>query len=129
MASMTVETLEYFRRVMRRALDNECMIERLRQEHSMRESQTLISIGINTSPAGSWSKRRAFDQMDWLSKTFITATEIQMALDQLADPMLKRDKNDTEALVKRFNKNNINGRITLKEFIDELTTKVPTKSY
>jgi len=47
----------------------------------MRESQTLISIGINTSPAGSWSKRRAFDQMDWLSKTYITATEIQMALD------------------------------------------------
>jgi hypothetical protein len=80
-ASMTVETLEYFRRVMRRALDNECMVERIRQEHSMRESQTLISIGINTSPAGSWSKRRAFDQMDWLSKTFITATEIQMALD------------------------------------------------
>ena len=81
MTSMTVETLEYFRRVMRRAIDNECMIERIRQEHSMRESQTLISIGINTSPAGSWSKRRAFDQMDWLSKTYITATEIQMALD------------------------------------------------
>ncbi len=129
MTSMTVETLEYFRRVMRRALDTECMIEKIRQEHSMRESQTLISIGINSSPHGSWSKRRAFDQMDWLAKSFITATEIQMALDQLADPMLKRDKNDTEALVKRFNKNRINGKITLKEFMDELTTKAPTKSY
>lgn len=30
MTSMTVETLEYFRRVMRRALDIECMIEKIR---------------------------------------------------------------------------------------------------
>ena len=77
MTAMTVETLEYLRRVMRRALDTECIIERIRQEHSTRESQTLISIGINTSPVGgAWSKRRAFDQMDWLAKTHISATEI-----------------------------------------------------
>jgi len=43
--------------------------------------------------------------------------------------MIKRDKNDTEALVKRFNKNRLNGKITLKEFMDELTTKAPTKTY
>jgi hypothetical protein len=30
MTAMTVETLEYLRRVMRRALDTECTIERIR---------------------------------------------------------------------------------------------------
>jgi hypothetical protein len=30
MTSMTVETLEYFRRVMRRALDTEMMVEKIR---------------------------------------------------------------------------------------------------
>ena len=65
--------------------------------------------------------------MDWLSKGFITATEVQMAFDQLADPQVKRDKTDTEAIIRRFNKDRTHGRIAIKEFIDELTPKVPTK--
>ena len=52
MTSMTVETLEYFRRTLRRALDTEMAVEKIRQEHSMREQQTLMAAGINTSPAG-----------------------------------------------------------------------------
>jgi hypothetical protein len=52
MTAMTVETLEYFRRTLRRALDTEMLVEKIRQEHSMREQQTLMAAGINTSPAG-----------------------------------------------------------------------------
>jgi hypothetical protein len=81
MTTMTVETLEYFRRTLRRALDTEMIVEKIRQEHSMREAQTLSAAGVNSSPAGLWSKRRAFDQMDWLSKGFIQSGELQMALD------------------------------------------------
>jgi hypothetical protein len=76
MTSMTVDTLEYFRRTLRRCLDTEIIVEKIRQEHSMRETQTLMAAGINTSPAGMWSKRKAFDQMDWLSKGFIQANEV-----------------------------------------------------
>ena len=129
MTSMTVETLEYFRRTLRRALDTEMLVEKIRQEHSMREQQTLMAAGINTSPAGQWSKRKAFDQMDWLAKGFVQTNEVQMAIDQIADPHLRRDKNDTDALIRRFNKDRGHGKISLKEFIDELTPKVPTKSY
>ena len=95
----------------------------------MRESQTLQVAGINTSPAGQWSKRKAFDQMDWLSKGFIQANELQMAMDQLAEPQIRRDKNDTEAIIRRFNKDRAHVKISLKEFLDELTPKVPAKSY
>lgn len=38
-------------------------------------------------------------------------------------------KEDIEALVRRFNKDRTHGRVTLKEFIDELTPKVPKKNY
>lgn len=95
----------------------------------MREQQTLMAAGINTSLAGQWSKRKAFDQLDWLAKGFIQTNEVQMAIDQIADPQIRRDKNDTDALIRRFNKDRAHGKISLKEFIDELTPKVPTKSY
>jgi hypothetical protein len=52
-----------------------------------------------------------------------------MAIDQIADPQIRCDKNDTDALIRRFNKDRAHGKISLKEFIDELTPKVPTKSY
>jgi hypothetical protein len=38
MTTMTVETLEYFRRALRMALDTEMWVEKIRQEHSMREA-------------------------------------------------------------------------------------------
>ncbi len=52
-----------------------------------------------------------------------------MALDQLADPQLRRDKTDTDALIRRFNKDRGHGRVSMKEFLDEMTPKIPTKAY
>jgi hypothetical protein len=34
-----------------------------------------------------------------------------------------------EALLRRFNKDKLNGRVSLPEFLDELTPKVPEKPY
>ena len=43
--------------------------------------------------------------------------------------MIGKGRADLESIVRRFNKDRTHGRISLKEFIDELTPKVPTKSY
>jgi hypothetical protein len=74
---MSPETVEVFRRTLKRALDTEIMIERLRQANITKEAQTLQSVGLHASNANSWSKRKAFDQMDWLNKAYITVIEVQ----------------------------------------------------
>lgn len=76
-----------------------------------------------------WSRRKAFEQIDWLARGYITASEIMQALESLGDPEKAFGKSDAEVVVKRFNKNKGSGRVTLKEFIDEVTPKVPSKSY
>lgn len=131
MSSMTVETTEAFRRVIQRALEVEKTVERLRQDHGAREIQTLQASGISTgvNPALKWSKQKAFLQMDWLQRGFITQNEISQAVDQLAEPGIAKDKDDYEMLVKRMNKDKTHGRVSMKEFIDELTPKCPTKVY
>jgi len=34
-----------------------------------------------------------------------------------------------EGLIRRFNKDKMNGRISLPEFLEELSSKVPDKAY
>ena len=131
MSTMTVETTEALRKVIKRALELETTVERMRQDHGGREIQTLQAAGISTgvNPALKWSRQRAFAQMDWLQRGFITISEIQQALDQLADPTPPKDKDDSDLLVRRMNKDKAHGRVSMKEFIDELTPKCPTKAY
>jgi Ca2+-binding EF-hand superfamily protein len=76
-----------------------------------------------------WSRRRAFEQIDWLARGHVTSSEILQALESLGDPGLSIGKNDVDSIVRRFNKNKVHNRITLKEFIDEVTPKVPSKSF
>jgi hypothetical protein len=38
-------------------------------------------------------------------------------MDQLGEPTANRDKNDIEALIRRFNKDRAHGRVSLKDFI------------
>jgi hypothetical protein len=40
-----------------------------------------------------------------------------------------KDSIEMEAMIRRFNKDKLNGRISLPEFIDELTPKCPEKAY
>lgn len=80
-----------------------------------------------TNVVSKWSKSKAFEQMDWLAKGYISGVELEQAIEKLADPMLRRDKNDIECLVRRFNKDKSTGKVSIKEFIDELLPKVPLK--
>jgi hypothetical protein len=43
--------------------------------------------------------------------------------------ILKQDALDLECLIRRFNKDKLNGRVSLPEFLDELTPKNPEKAY
>jgi len=58
MGTMTVETTEALRKVIKRALELETTVERLRQDHGGREIQTLQAAGISTgvNPALKWSR-------------------------------------------------------------------------
>lgn len=93
----------------------------------MRELQTIQNNGLTTSAM--WSRRKAFEQIDWLARGYITGSEVMQALESLGDHTQAIAKNDVESIVKRFNKNRTNGKISLKEFIDEVTPKVPSKSF
>jgi len=43
--------------------------------------------------------------------------------------VLKQDALDLECLIRRFNKDKLNGRVALNEFLEELTPKNPEKAY
>lgn len=43
--------------------------------------------------------------------------------------MLKNDSVELECMIRRFNKDKLNGRISLPEFLDELTPKNPEYAY
>lgn len=76
------------------------------------------------------SLRSLFDRLDWLSRGFLTATELRRFFDNYYPTETEgyrqgeRDpSNWLEILVRRFNKDKLNGRISLPEFLDELTPK------
>lgn len=155
MTSMTIETFEAFKRVVRRSLELELYVERIRQDTACKEVQTLHGAALPIDGVGIWSKRAAFDQMDWLGKGFITSMEVHQAMESLADPPYansalashqgsfssfrsagpnvmagtRLEPASIELLVRRFNKNKEHGRITVKEFIDEVTPKCPMRHY
>lgn len=124
---MTVDTFDALRRFFRRALETEQHFERLRQDNAMREVSTIQNTGMGAIPQ--WGRRKAFEQIDWLARGYITGSEVMQALESLGDPAVRVDRVDVESLVKRFNKNAVSGKISLKEFIDEVTPKVPSKTY
>jgi hypothetical protein len=40
-----------------------------------------------------------------------------------------KDSIEMEAMIRRFNKDKLNGRISLPEFLEELSPKAPEKAY
>lgn len=121
---MSFETKELLRRTFRKLIDAECMIENLRQRIARENSVSL---------------RKAFDGMDWLGRGFLTNNEFKRVIEQIGQRMstaslhssivLKQDSIDLECLIRRFNKDKLNGRVSLPEFIEELTPKNPNRAY
>ena len=64
---MSFETKELLRRVFRKIVDAECMVESIRQRIG-REKQISL--------------RKAFDSLDWMGRGFLTSTEFRRAFDQ-----------------------------------------------
>ena len=71
------------------------------------------------------SLRGLFDRLDWLSRGFLTATELRRYFDNYypteTEAFRKGERSQSvylEALVRRFNKDKLNGRISLPEFLD-----------
>lgn len=68
--------------------------------------------------------------MDWLSRGFLTATELRRYFDNYYPTETEAFRQGKrcqsvflEVLVRRFNKDKLNGRISLPEFLDELSPK------
>lgn len=65
--------------------------------------------------------RMVFDQMDVNQKGFLTFVEMMQFFDSYSRKQV--GGMDLEGLIRRFNKDKLNGRISLPEFLDELTPK------
>jgi Ca2+-binding EF-hand superfamily protein len=119
------ETKELLRRAFRKIVDAESMVESMRQRISREPSISL---------------RKAFDSLDWLGRGFLTSSEFKRAFEwqqniqsqigsYSVSAFVRQDSVEMEALIRRFNKDKLNGRVSLPEFLDELTPKVPEKPY
>ena len=58
---------------------------------------------------------------------FKKAFELQVGLS--SSGFYRRDDVEMEAMIRRFNKDKMNGRVSLPEFIEELTAKCPEKPF
>ncbi len=115
---ISYETKELLRRVFRRIIDTESMLESIRQR-------------IGRDPE--INLRSAFDAMDWLRRGFITSAEFKRSFDDhtretgfaasASGTFLREDSVEVEGLIRRFNKDKMNGRISLPEFMEELSVK------
>jgi hypothetical protein len=68
-----------------------------------------------------------------LGRGFITINEFKRAFDNEGLSIRKngvRDEDiELEGVIRRFNKDKMNGRVSLSEFLDEFTPKCPVKPY
>lgn len=98
------------------ALELEGKIETIRQKVSM-------SLPIPL--------RQVFDHLDWLKRGFLTSSEFRRYFDDYLDEASqmmhggeKALQMQMEGLIRRFNKDKLNGRVSLPEFMEELTPKL-----
>lgn len=100
------------KRLLSRVLNAEAMVEAIR-------------LAVKQS---GHSLRGLFDSLDWLSRGYLTSSEIRRYFDNYpSETEMYRKGNvtmtDLEGLIRRFNKDKLNGRISLPEFLEELTAK------
>jgi Ca2+-binding EF-hand superfamily protein len=120
------ETRELLRRMFRKLIDAESMIENIRQRI---KKEPIVSL------------RKAFDALDWLGRGFLTSNEFKKAFDWQYSEVgstistfspgssIRKESIELEGLIRRFNRDKLNGRVTLSEFIEELTPKSHQKIY
>jgi len=113
------ETKEVVRKVFRKLLDAEKQMEQIRVRIHKERGVDLGS---------------AFTALDWLSRGYLTCNEFKKAFNwhtvlqestssAKMGSYVRQDQNEIEGMIRRFNKDKLNGRIRLHEFIEELTPK------
>jgi hypothetical protein len=121
---MSFETKELLRKVFRKLVDAEGIAESLRQRVSRERSVSI---------------RKAFDSLDWLGRGYLTSNEFRRSFELIGQrissaslhksAILRNDSIELEGLIRRFNKDKLNGRVSLPEFLDELSPKCLEKPY
>ena len=121
---MSAETRNLYKTLIRQAIDAECMTESIRQQ--VEKSMPM-------------SLRAIFDELDWLKRGFLTSSEFRRYfegyLDETAQLRQQATRNqhtgqrEIEGLLRRFNRDKLNGRVSLPEFMDALTPKCPEKQF
>lgn len=88
----------------------------------------IESVKTEARNEGFASLRDVFDEFDWVQRGFLTVTEIRRHFECYPDETQSyrlggsHDFNvDIELLIRRFNKDKFNGRISLTEWLDALT--------
>ena len=96
-----------------RVVDCERMIEKIRLDSR--------NSGVN-------SLRDVFDEFDWMGRGFLTQTEVRRHFDLYPDETqcykmgTNVDANlEIELFLRRLNKDKLNGRVSLTDWLDELT--------
>ena len=110
---MSSDVKHLIKRVLARAVNSEVMAEDIRKKVEQ----------------GGFSLRGLFDKLDWLQRGYLTAAEIRRYFDNYPGETEAFRKGTTtqqhlEGLIRRFNKDKLNGRLSLPEFLDELTPKM-----
>jgi Ca2+-binding EF-hand superfamily protein len=118
---MSCETFDKFTRVLMIAVEFESTMEGIRQ--TVQKSMPI-------------SLRQVFDHLDWLKRGFLTSSEFRRYFDGYPDEtdMMRHGGEravqvQMEGLIRRFNKDKLNGRVSLPEFMEELTPKLPQKQF
>lgn len=77
------------------------------------------------------SLRQIFDHLDWIKRGFLTSSEFRRYFDDYPDETEQMRHGgerafqvQMEGLIRRFNKDKLNGRVSLPEFMEELTPKI-----
>jgi hypothetical protein len=112
---MTYETRDMMLRLLRLCIDTEIQVENIRYHVS---NNLTISL------------RQVFENIDWSDKGFVTKAEIKRLIDSNLDVLKNAEATqvkvhpeavEVEGLMRRFNKDKLNGKFSLIDFIDEMS--------
>lgn len=113
-------------------------VEKLKKllQISIEFESVMENIRLGVSKSLPIPVRQVFDHLDWLKRGFLTSSEFRRYFDDYpdeADQMRYGGQTalqvQMEGLIRRFNKDKLNGRVSLPEFMEELTPKLQKKEY
>ena len=67
-----------------------------------------------------------------MGRGYLTNNDFEAAFDWHASIVgveIPHTRNDLECVIRRMNKDKLNGRVSMPEFVEELTPKAPLKTY